>query len=90
MNAGLAVQWGVVGLAVAASAAYVVRRQAPRAAAAWRRRLAIVLLRPARGPLLRRMGRWLAPPASVRLPASGGCGDCGERKSCAASTTREA
>lgn len=80
MNAGLALQWGVVGLAVAASTAYVVRRQAPGVAAALRRRLA--LLRPTRGPRLRALGRRIAPAPTVRLPQASGCSGCGERKPC--------
>lgn len=82
MNAGLALQWGVVGLAVAASTAYVVRRQAPGVALALRRRLALALLRPTRGPRLRALGRRIAPAPTVRLPQASGCSGCGERKPC--------
>ena len=84
MSAGLALQWGVVGLAVAASGAYVLRRQAPAFTAALRARLVIWLLRPQRAARLRRIGHALAPPARVRLPQGSGCGDCGERRDCAA------
>lgn len=84
MNAGLALQWTVVGVAVAASGVYVLRRQAPRLSAALRDRTVIWLLRPVRAGWLRRIGRSLAPPARVQLPASGGCGSCGDRTDCAA------
>jgi hypothetical protein len=90
MSTGLALQWGVVCVAVAASGAYVVRRQAPRLVDALRRRLAILLLRPSRAPLLRRIGRMLAPAPTVQLPSSGACGDCGERKACGAGGQRPA
>jgi hypothetical protein len=90
MSVGLAVQWLVVGGAVAASAAYVVRRQAPALSAALRDRAVIWLLRPGRVALLRRLGRALAPPARVRLPAGGGCGSCGERRDCVAGARERA
>lgn len=82
MSAGLVVQWTVVAIAVAASAAYLVHLRAPGLAQALRRRLAIMLLRPARGRLLRRLGRRLAPAASVRVPATG-CAGCAGRRDCA-------
>jgi hypothetical protein len=84
MSAGLALQWTVVGVAVAASGAYVVRRQAPRLCAALRDRAVIWLLRPGRADWLRRIGRALAPPPRVRLSQGGGCGSCDERTDCAA------
>lgn len=90
MNAGLAMQWTVVGLAVAASWAYVVRRQAPALSSALRTRLVIWLLRPGRAAPLRRIGRALAPPARVRLPEGGGCGTCGERRDCVAGSRERA
>jgi hypothetical protein len=90
MSAGLAVQWVVVGLAVAASGVYVLRRQAPRLVDRLQRGAAIRLLRPSRGPLLRAIGRRLAPAATVALPAAAGCGHCGERRSCDARSPRQA
>lgn len=82
MSTGLFVQWAVVAIAVLASAAYLVHLRAPGLGPALRRRLAIVLLRPARGRLLRRLGRRLAPAPSVRMPATG-CSGCAGHRDCA-------
>ncbi|MFN7551426.1 MAG: DUF6587 family protein [Pseudomonadota bacterium] len=82
MSAGLVVQWTVVAIAVVASVVHLVQLQAPRLGPKLRRRLAIVLLRPARGRLLRRLGRRLAPAPSVRMPATP-CGGCAGRRDCA-------
>jgi hypothetical protein len=75
----LALQWLLIGLALAASVAYVLRRQFPEAAARVRRAAVLSLLRPARPQWLRQLGRRLAPPARVVLDGCGGCSDraCG-------------
>lgn len=77
----LGLQWALVLLALAASCAYLVRRQWPGAVDAARGRLAIWLLRPARSNALRRLGRRLAPAPRVALPA-GACGGCSDRRAC--------
>jgi hypothetical protein len=78
----LGLQWTVVLLALAASCAYLARRQWPHAIDALRRRLTIWLLRPDRAGPLRRLGRRLAPSPRVSLPATGACGGCSDRKAC--------
>jgi hypothetical protein len=84
MSAGLLVQWLVVGLLVLASVAWLVAHQWPRAVDRARRALVIWLLRPARAAWMRRLGRVLAPAATVQLGMGGsGCGSCSDRVGCA-------
>jgi hypothetical protein len=78
MNAALVVQYAVIALLVAASAAYTVRRLAPALTTRCQAALAGTLLRPGRASFLQRVGRALQPRA-----ATGNCGDgCGTCGSC--------
>jgi hypothetical protein len=78
----LGLQWALVVLALAASCAYLVRRQWPKTIDGAQRRLAIWLLRPARPAALRQLGRRIAPAPSVAIPSGGACGGCTDRKAC--------
>ena len=78
MGAGLLLQYVLVALAVAASAAYVFKRQWPGAVRRLRVACAVPLLRAGRAPWLRRAGRWIAPPVQGTGGACGsGCDGCG-------------
>jgi hypothetical protein len=73
MDAGLLVQYVLVGLAVAASAGYVVLTRFPRMARRLRGKLALGLVDSGR-PALVRLGRKIAPdPSASRC---GGCSGC--------------
>lgn len=79
MDASLLVQYLVVALAVAASAAVVLKKQFP---GTWRRLrvgIALPLLREGRAPWLRALGRRIAPPASAGQDGCGGCDACAPR-----------
>ena len=73
MDAGLLVQYALVGLAVAASAAYVVATRFPEAVRRVRGRLALGLVDSGR-PALARVGRRIAP--APLTPGCGGCSGC--------------
>lgn len=77
MDAGLWVQYVLVGLAVLASAVFVLRRQFPGAVRRLRTAVALPLLQPASPFWLRRLGRRIAPPPPARGDACGGCGPGG-------------
>ena len=72
MDTSLFLQYMVIAVAVIASAAFVFRSRFPRAARAFRLRVAAWLLRANRPGWLQQMGRRLAPAAT----ASAGCGGC--------------
>ena len=77
MDAGLLLQYVVVGLAVLASLAFVVRRQFPGSVRRARIACAVPLVREGRAPWLRRIGLWIAPePRPGGAPADDGCGTC--------------
>lgn len=79
MDAGLAAQYLLVGVAVAASIVYMVRRQFPAAVRRWRVALAASLLREGRAPWQQRLGRRLAPaPRAGVVSSCGGCSGCGK------------
>lgn len=78
MDAGLLLQYVVIALAVALSAGYVTRRQWPGVVRRLRIACALPLLRDGRAAWLRKLGRWIAPPAQGNGGACGtGCGGCG-------------
>jgi hypothetical protein len=77
-------QWSIVGVALALSAIYVLHRQWPALTTRVRHRVVLWLAAPARGALSRLLGRALAPPARIKLAASG-CGGCADRRTCAGS-----
>jgi hypothetical protein len=76
MERGLVLQYGVIVLAVVASAAFVARRQFPNAARRLRGALALWLVRDGRSPRMRAFGRRIAPPARIAGDACGGCDGC--------------
>ncbi len=69
-------QWTIISLAVAASLVYAIRRLAPGAVRRARTALALIMLRPQRGPVWRRLGRWFAPTPASSAAASCGGGSC--------------
>jgi len=72
MHAGLVAQYAVVSLAVVASAAFVVRSRFPGTVRRLRIACAVPLVRETRPAWLRKVGRWIAPPARG---GAGGCDD---------------
>lgn len=76
MNAGLVVQYAVIALLVAASAAYTVRRLAPALTTRWQAGIAGMLLKPGRAAFAQRIGRALQPRAATG-DCSDGCSTCG-------------
>lgn len=77
MDTGLLAQYVVIAVAVLVSAAFVAKRQFPNAVRRARVTLAIPLVREGRAAWLRRLGRWIAPSASLDDSACGGCNSCG-------------
>jgi hypothetical protein len=74
MDAGLALQYVVIALAVLISAWVVAKKQFPHALRKARVALALPLLREGKPAWLRRIGRWVAPPG--RSTGGGACGGC--------------
>ena len=74
MSASLAMQYGVIALAVLSSAGYVMQKQWPGTLRAMRVRCAVPLLRDGRAAWLRSLGRVVAP--APRMAGEGGCGGC--------------
>ena len=70
------VQYAVIALLVAFSAAFVWRTRFP---ASWRRMrvaLAIPLLREGRPMWMHSLGRWIAPASALASGECGGCNSC--------------
>ena len=76
MDGGLLAQYGVIALAVLASAVFVARKQFPGAVRRLRIALAIPLVRDGRAPWLRRIGGAIAPPGQGAGGSCGGCNGC--------------
>lgn len=82
MDAGLALQYLAIGLAVLVSAGVVMKKQFPGATRRLRVALALPLLREGRPGWLRGIGRVVAPAGMAqgggasRSDACGGCGGC--------------
>ncbi|HEY0504537.1 MAG TPA: DUF6587 family protein [Lysobacter sp.] len=76
MDAGLLAQYLVIAVAVLISAWFVARRQFPGAVRRLRVALAIPMVREGRPQWLRRVGRWIAPPAAAGDASCGGCNGC--------------
>ncbi len=72
----LVLQYVVIALAVAVSAWVVMKKQFPDAARRVRIALAIPLLREARPPWLRDIGRRIAPAPKSGADGCGGCDSC--------------
>jgi hypothetical protein len=78
MSGGLWLQYVLIALAVAASAAYVVRHQWPDRVRRLRIACALPLMREGRRAGLQRLGRWIAPRERLSAGACGtGCNGCG-------------
>ena len=76
MTVSLALQYAVIGLAVAVSAAFVMRTQFPAATRRLRVACALPLLREGRPAWLQAIGRRVAPRATSAATACGGCNTC--------------
>lgn len=70
---GLMLQYAVIALLALISLAVVMRKQFPGSTRRLRTALALPLLREERARWLRAIGRWIAPPASMRAGSCGGC-----------------
>jgi hypothetical protein len=77
MTAGLFAQYVVIAVAVAISAAVVMRKQFPNATRKLRIALALPLLREGGPGWLRPIGRAIAPPARAAGKGCDGCDSCG-------------
>ena len=71
MHAGLLAQYVVIGLAVAASAGFVLQSRWPVGVRRLRIACALPLVREARPAWVRSVGKWIAPRA---MPGDAGCG----------------
>jgi len=82
MDASLTLQYAVIAIAVVVSAWVVLKKQFPGPLRKLRMALALPLLREGNAGWRRRLGRWVAPPASGTGAACGGCDSCdtGNRK----------
>ena len=76
MDVSLVVQYLVIGLAVVASAAFVVRKQWPAAVRRARIACALPLLREGSSRTSRALGRRIAPRPSATEGACGSCDGC--------------
>ena len=72
MHAGLVLQYVVVGIAVVASAGFVLQSRWPTGVRRMRIACAVPLVRESRPQWVRRVGRWIAPAAS----SAAACGSC--------------
>lgn len=77
MDAGLLAQYLIIAVAVLVSAWFVARRQFPSAVRRLRIALALPMVREERPSWLRRVGRWIAPPAAAGDASCGSCNSCG-------------
>jgi hypothetical protein len=76
VDPGLVVQYLIIGFAVLASAAYVVRTRMPRQVRQARTWIALRLLRDGRPGWMRRAGRRIAPAPIASGSACGSCNGC--------------
>ena len=76
MGASLLVQYVLVALAACVSLVVVMRKQFPGATRRLRIALALPLLRDGAPPVLKRIGRWLAPAPAAGGKDCGGCDSC--------------
>ena len=72
----LALQYLAIGVAVAASAWFVMKKQFPAATRRLRIACALPLLREGRAGWVRTIGRRIAPPAATAAAGCGGCSSC--------------
>ncbi|HEV7270910.1 DUF6587 family protein [Pseudoxanthomonas sp.] len=80
MEPSLALQYAIIAVAVLVSAWVVVKKQLPGPLRKLRGTLALPLLREGNAGWRRRLGRWIAPPATGTDGACGGCSNCGPEK----------
>ncbi len=76
MSGGLLLQYGVIALAVLASAGVVIHKQFPNATRSLRVACALPLLREGRPRWVRALGRAIAPAATAAGDGCGGCNSC--------------
>ena len=76
MHAGLALQYVVIALVVAISAAFVMRKQFPNATRRLRIAIAVPMLREGEPRWVKAIGKRIAPPARIAGDACGGCNGC--------------
>jgi hypothetical protein len=76
MSTGLVAQYAVIALLVAASLLYTLRKLAPKTATRAQAAMAAALLRPQRGALAQRLGRFVQPKGATG-DCGDGCGTCG-------------
>jgi len=77
MSASLLLQYVAIGVAVLASAVFVIKRQFPNTVLRMRIACALSLVREGRPAWLRALGKRIAPPASIaEAGACGGCDSC--------------
>lgn len=82
MDASLALQYGIIAIAVLVSAWVVLKKQFPGPVRKARIALALPLLREGRAAWQQKLGRWIAPAGSLvngRVAGKdcGGCDGCG-------------
>jgi len=82
MDASLALQYGIIAIAVVVSAWVVLKKQFPGPVRKARIALALPLLREGRAAWQQKLGRWIAPAGSLvngRAAGKdcGGCDGCG-------------
>ncbi|HVI59827.1 MAG TPA: DUF6587 family protein [Luteimonas sp.] len=77
MQAGLALQYVVVALAVLLAAWVVMKKQFPQATRRLRVAIAVPMVRERRPAWLRRLGIRIAPPGMAGGDGCGGCNGCG-------------
>lgn len=82
MDASLALQYGIIAIAVVVSAWVVLKKQFPGPVRKARIALALPLLREGRAAWQQKLGRWIAPAGSLvngRVAGKdcGGCDGCG-------------
>jgi len=76
MSASLLLQYTVIAPLVAASVWTALRKLAPKTTARLQASAAAPLLRPQRGAVAQRLGRWLQPKGATG-DCGDGCGTCG-------------
>ncbi|MBN3856520.1 hypothetical protein G3N59_24365 [Paraburkholderia sp. Ac-20340] len=76
MSANLLLQYAVIALLVAASLWTALRKVAPKTTLRVQAGVAAPLLRPQRGAMTQRIGRWLQPRGATG-DCGDGCGTCG-------------
>lgn len=77
MQAGLALQYAVVAVAVLVAACVVMKKQFPQATRRLLVAIAVPMVRERRPAWMRRLGARIAPPSMRGGDGCGGCDGCG-------------